>query len=352
MNRRVVSFAWGRGLGHVSRLIAVHRALGDLGWGSLFLVERQQRMIADYEFAQVMIPTDKDSLIAEPLKGVEGMGNPALARLIVDAVLSADDVVLHDVIVHRDLYEQGTRLGCRQMLTHRFHKNRPEPAIWVARHTPSIRQVFVLGKPEYEEAREGVALKGVHDVMRQPLAQESIWSEDMPRPRIVVTAAGGGHDDAKTFLTTALEGIRLFSLQSHKPLSVYVITGPNFHGTFAIPPGMKGSVRVTPYVGPRYSIYRDTTALVTHGGYNTVQELASTGMPAVVVVGVRTFDDQRVHLNAAADRLNAIIIEPTPENIADGLTKVIHHGTEGPRCATPPKGAWEIAHTITQTCMS
>jgi len=351
MNRRVVSFAWGRGLGHVSRLIAVHRALGGLGWGSLFLVERRQRMIAEYEFDQVMTPTDKDSLVAEPLVGVERMGNPALARLIVDAVLSADDVVLHDVVVHRDLYEQGMRLGCRQMLTYRSVKNRPDPGSWVARHTPGIHHVFLLGNPEYRETREGVTLEGVHDVMRQPLAEESIWPEDTPRPRIVVTAAGGGHGDAKHFLTAALEGTRLFGSRARRAVSVYVVTGPHFHGTFAVPSGMNGIVRVTPYVGPRYSIYRDTTAVVAHGGYNTVQELASTGTPAVVVAGTRDFEDQRVHLNAAADRLVAVVTEATPEDIADGLTNVVQHSTDGPRRAIPPQGAWEIAYRITQLCM-
>ncbi len=144
MNRRIVSFAWGLRLGHVSRLIAVHRALRDFGWDSLFLVERAQRMIADYQLPQVVIPTDRNSLIAEPLSGVEGMENPALARLIINAVLSINDVVLHDVIVHQDLYEQAARVGCRQMLIHRFHKNRPEIAVWVAQHAPSIQHVFVL----------------------------------------------------------------------------------------------------------------------------------------------------------------------------------------------------------------
>ncbi len=188
--------------------------------------------------------------------------------------------------------------------------------------------------------------------MRQPLAENCIWSEDMPPPRIVVTAGGGGHADAEDFLTTALEGIARFSRQDHQPVSVYVITGPNFHGTFAIPRGMNGNVRVTSYIGPRYSIYCNTSALVTHAGYNTVQELASTATPAVVVLGVRNFDDQRVHLAAAADHLNAIITEPAQENIADSLTKVLQLDIARPQCASRPQGAWDIARAITQTCGS
>lgn len=348
VRRRVVSFAWGRGLGHTSRLVAVHRALGDLGWDSLFLVEREQRMIADYGLAQVMIPTDEHSLVGEPLFGLEGLGNPRLARVIVDAVLSADDVVLHDVTIQRELYEQATRLGCKQMLIHRFQRNRPEPGAWVAWHAPNIGRVFLLGEPSREEVWEGIFLQGVPDVLRQPLAEESIWPPRMPQPRIAVTAAGGGHADAEDFLSCALQGIGLLERQEDRPVSVYVVTGPHFRGTFTVPPGLRGSVLITGYVGPRHSIYRDTTVVVAHGGYNTVQELAFTGVPAVVVPGVRDFDDQRKHLDAAADRLNAIVTDATPERIADGLARALRLTVRRQR-RPPPRGTWEIARAIAQS---
>jgi len=344
----VVSFAWGRGLGHVSRLIVVHRALSELGWDSLFLVEREQRMITDYGLAQVVIPTDEHSLIGEPLFGVEGMGNPRLARLIVHAVLSPDDVVLHDVTVQRQLYEQATRLGCRQVLIHRFQKNRPEPAAWVARHAPAIARVFMLGELSREDVREGIVLQGVSDVLRQPLAEVSVWPAGMPQPRIVVTAGGGGHADAEGFLTCALEGIARWERQEGQPASVYAVTGPHFQGTLTVPSGMRGSMLVTGYVGPRRSLYRETTAVVAHGGYNTVQELAFTGVPAVVVPGVRDFDDQRKHLDAAADHLNAIVTGAAPEGIADGLTRVLRRAVRRQR-RPPPRGAWEIARAIAQS---
>jgi hypothetical protein len=306
-------------------------------------------MIADYGLAQVMIPTDEHSLVGEPLFGVEGMGNPGLARLIVDAVLSADDVVLHDVTVQRQLYEQATQLGCSQMLIHRFQKNRPEPAAWVAQHTPAIARVFVLGEPNRaEDVREGIVLQGVSDVLRQPLAEASVWPLRMPRPRIAVTAAGGGHADAEGFLTCALEGIARLERQEDRPISVYAVTGPHFRGAFTVPPGLRGSVLVTGYVGPRHSIYRDTTVVVAHGGYNTVQELAFTGVPAAVVPGVRDFDDQQKHLDAAADRLNAIVTAAAPERIAHALGRALRRTVRRQR-RCPPKGAWEIAHAIAQS---
>ncbi|MEV0263786.1 hypothetical protein AB0I49_20935 [Streptomyces sp. NPDC050617] len=65
MTRRVVSFAWGRGrgrgLGHVSRLIAVHTELRSHGLDSLLLTERHQRLIDDHGLRQTVIPTDADS---------------------------------------------------------------------------------------------------------------------------------------------------------------------------------------------------------------------------------------------------------------------------------------------------
>ncbi|GAA3167432.1 MULTISPECIES: glycosyltransferase [Streptomyces] len=331
MNRRVVSFTWGRGLGHVSRLIAVHTELRALGWDSLLLTERPQRLIEDYGFAQIVVPTDAGSLIGEPLHGTGPAIDHGIARALVAGALRPTDVILHDVTVQRELYHRATRLGCPQFLLHRFQRNRPDPAAWVARHTPAIGTVYLLGEKGRRASVQGVRLVGVDHMVRRLLGHRSPWPDGTRAMRIAVVAGGGGHPDAPGFLTAALHGIRTYA-RRHAPdgIDVLVLAGPHFDGAVGIPPGMPGPVRVTPYLDPTYDPYRHATAALTHAGYNTVQELARSRVPTVVVPGRRDFDDQRVHLRAAASRIHAAVTEADGQAIAGALADVLR---ECPRTA-------------------
>ncbi|MFF3002273.1 glycosyltransferase [Kitasatospora sp. NPDC057940] len=341
MNGRVVSFTWGRGLGHVSRQIAVHSELRGLGWDSLLLTERAQRLIDDYGFTQTVLPTDADSLVGEALHGTGPAVDHGLARAMVTRVLRPDDVVLHDVTVQRELYDQAARLGCPQFLVHRFQRNRPDPPDWVSRHTPAIGTIYLLGEPGREETVHGVRVLGVPHVVRPLLDDRSPWPEDTRALRIAVVAGGGGHDDAPGFLTAALHGIREFARSRHAPadVDVLVLTGPHFDGAVLVPPGMPGPVRVRPYLGPAYDVYWHADAAITHAGYNTVQELVRSRVPAVAVPGVRDFDDQRVHLKAAA--CPTMVVAAAEEHaIAGALAEALKDpaGTRS-RPVTPPARA-------------
>src|SRR3954447_6920129 len=109
--RRVVSFSLSeRGIGHASRLVAVHSALREIGWRSLFFVERQQPLIADYGFDQIVMPPHGNSIVGEqPSSLSEGAERGArLADLIVANCTEPEDIVLHDVVVYRPLYEWAT----------------------------------------------------------------------------------------------------------------------------------------------------------------------------------------------------------------------------------------------------
>jgi hypothetical protein len=342
VTRRVVSYTWGRGLGHVSRLIAIHTELRALGRDSLLLTERAQRLIDDHGFTQTMLPTDADSLVGEPLYGTGPSVDHGLARVMVAALLRADDMVLHDVTVQRELYEEALRLGCPQFLVHRFQRNRPDPAAWAARHVPAVKDIYLLGEAGREETRHGVRLVGVPNVVRRPLDSRSPWPGGVTGMRIAVVAGGGGHTDAPAFLSAALLGIRDYATRHSVPdtADVLVVTGPHFQGEVVVPPGLPGQVRVTPYLGPEYDIYRHADAAITHAGYNTVQELVRSGVPAVAVPGVRDFDDQRVHLRSAAERLNAVVADPDPESVAKALAEAMDGGgRRGTRCEPPGPAA-------------
>ncbi|MFF7635366.1 glycosyltransferase [Kitasatospora sp. NPDC008050] len=231
-----------------------------------------------------MLPTDADSLVGEPLHGTEPRVDHRLAQALVVRALTPRDTVLRDVTVQRELYERVARLGCRQLLVHRFQRNRPDPAAWVARHAPAIERVYLMGEPGRDETAHGVRLTGMPHVVRRLLGTRSPWPPEAGVPRIAVVAGGGGHADAPAFLDVALRAVLAYGLRHDpRPADVLVLTGPNLRGEVTVPPGLRGPVRVAPYVGPEHDVYRHATAAITHGGYNTVQELARSGVPAVVV---------------------------------------------------------------------
>src|SRR6266540_1706270 len=128
MRNRVVSFAWNhQGLGHASRLVAVHSVLRDKGWASLFLVEHPQALIGAYDFPQVTMPKHQESLVGDTWWSArdDASGQSReLADTIVAACTAPDDVILHDVVIYRPLYDWAVRNGRSQLLIHRARKDR------------------------------------------------------------------------------------------------------------------------------------------------------------------------------------------------------------------------------------
>jgi hypothetical protein len=334
---RVVSYSLSkRGIGHASRLVAVHAALREVGWRSLFLVERQQQLIADYGFDQVSVPHYDDSLVGEAPAGIgdpSGRGARVAAR-IVEACAEPDDLVLHDVVVYRPLYEWARDAGRRQAYISRARKDHDDPVRWVREIAPGITRVFPLGTEE------------VPDVIRQPLGSKSIWNDAGGVVRVAISAAGGGHADAEDFLDKALAGVASFAQDADRQVSIFVVLGPNFTGRVTLPAGIPGNVSITHYLDPWHSLYNGTDLLICQGGYNTVQELLHHGTAAVTVAGSRPYDDQSARLASIVAQANVRIAQPDAASIAGHLAALAIVARRGMVPPSPPDGARHIAESL------
>jgi predicted glycosyltransferase len=348
MSGRIVSFAWNyRGLGHASRLTAIHSELRDRGWESLFFTEHKHKLLQDYGFEQVIIPDYTHNLVGDDWWGSGGRRRQSLAELLIRESVGSTDVVLHDVVIHRGVYEVAGRLGCPQALIHRIRKDRPDPGPWVAAQVPDIHRLYVIGHPEISARHGKLQVRGTSNVMRKPLDDQSVWSTEDVGARIAISAAGGGHSDAPEFLTEAITGVGRFLAETGTEATICVTTGPFFRGEFAVPSGVAAKVRVTPYIDPRHSLYRGTDFLVAQGGYNTIQEITHHGLRAVVVPGPRDLDDQsiRAHQLAAEDQVQVAVFaaDDIASRLAD-LAKVEPRTGSGRHA--PPPGAQEIADDL------
>jgi release factor glutamine methyltransferase len=347
-NRRsALSFCWNHeGLGHASRLTAVHSALAAEGWDSRFLVEHPQRLISDSGVPQVTIPSYRGCLRGDDWWG--GAGDSDLCRRVVAAAFEPRPaVIIHDVVVHDAVYAEAVATGARQVYLARPRSDVPDIAAWVLKHAPAIDTVFVLGRPGLRDVRGRLIVRGIENILRQPAEPRAgLWTDE-PRPRIVVSPGGGGHAGTGSFLSAALSALAKVTAD-HSAATVRVILGPYLAETVEVPAGPH-AVQVVPYVDANVDLYRDTDLFVGLGGYNTVQEVAASGVRAVLVAAPRAVDDQLLRLRETfADVDQVGVARADADEIAATAEQVLTaSGGTSVASPEPARGATEVAEYLT-----
>lgn len=342
MRRRVLSFALNhKGMGHASRLVAVHLALRERGVDTLFFVGHRHRMIDDYGFDQITIPEHSPS---DPATIQDR--NTLVTRAVMGQIIRPDDILLHDVAIHPDLYGIGADLGCIQGYIYRDRKDKADPVEVLHDRAPTIDNVYRLGHPGFTEVREGVRILGVSNVMRPPLGRKSVWSRSAGRVKIVVAAGGGGHDDAEEFINAAIRAVDALCVTQNLQASLIVIPGPFYKGSVEVRDHSSMPVRIVSYLGPQYSLYEETDIMISQGGYNTVEELKASGVKAVAVAGERALDDQHARLAALTDTDRLLVSGPDTDEITACLRRLVSAESAPAAASPPPSGATEIADDI------
>ncbi|MEU4605926.1 methyltransferase domain-containing protein [Kribbella sp. NPDC023972] len=316
----------------------MHRALQAHGWTSKFLVEHPQRMLEDYEFEQVVIPSYQGCLRGDGWWGGDGSSN--LCTAVVDAVFEeAPDLVVHDVVVHDAVYAAAARCGIRQVLIARPRADVSDVGAWVVRHAPAVDTVFQLGEPSLRDVRGGVIIRGTDDVLRTPEAT-GLWTDE-PRPRIVVSPGGGGHRGTGEFLTAALEALaRTGTLGT---ATVQLILGPYLRESLRVPVGGP-PLTVVPYVDAKTDLLRGTDLFIGLGGYNTVQEVAARGVAAVLVSARRAVDDQDGRLRRFFEQTEQVqLSSAAPAELAAAIQRALAARPTAVPAGAGPDGAAQIA---------
>lgn len=317
-----LSFCWNHeGLGHASRLTAVHHALGAKGWKSTFLVEHPQPLLSDVGLQQVVIPSYGGCLRGDDWWG--GGGEARMCSAVVRAAFeSRPDLVIHDVVVHDAVYRAAVDLGVRQVYVARPRNDVSDIAKWILEFAPAIDTIFVIGQPEMRDIRGGVIVRGVDDIIRRPVGPRPVLWGDEPSPRFVLSTGGGGHAGTGKILSTCLSA--LAEVTADLPLSsVLVIPGPYFTESLIVP-SFSAEIVITPYVHADTDLYAKTDIFVGLGGYNTVQEVSAAGVPAVLVAADRAVDDQMNRLHVHFDGAPQVeIVALDKERIGDAIRRAL-----------------------------
>lgn len=342
------------GLGHASRLVAIHDAVRRRhGLSSLFFTEHRIGLIDEYGFEQVVLPPYAGSLLGDVWWNRDE-GTPStvaraaeLARTILSAVLAGRrGMVLHDVVVHEQLYLLARARKFRQALVYRPRSDVADPPAWLAERAPGVANMYLIGERE-SVRRNGVRAHAVPNVRREPRGDRSVWTGEQTGVRVAVSAGGGGHDDAESFVHTAVEAVARFADTASDPVSAFVVPGPFYGGDVVLPRNIDATVALRYYLPPEFALHRGTDVQVCQGGYNTIQELAASGAKAVVVPGRRMIDDQAARARELAARApNLRVSGGDPAAIAAYLTELLAMPAVPARPSTSDNGADAIADDI------
>jgi hypothetical protein len=349
----VASFAQNHGgLGNTSRLIAVHdavRAAEGSAMSSLFFVDEHRQLIEDYGFAQVALPhVPGVSIDVAELASSAKDRSPAhdLCLGVVELALAGTrPVVLHDVFVHRPLYDAAVAGGWPQALIYRARADVADPIDWVRRTAPAVGTVFWIGKQGLVRENADVCVYGVDDVARRPLGDLPLWTEPLADVRVMVTAGGGGRPDAGAFLHAAIDAVDTVSRRSTQTVAAQLVVGPFYRGPVRLPASSPASYTVTRYVPPTHSLYWGSSVVVAQSGYNTLIELGRSGVPHVLVpsegFGV---DDHKRRAVARGSGIQVVAAD------VDEIAKAIEYLATVPSAEwTPPilpEGANQIAEAL------
>jgi hypothetical protein len=327
----VASFAINQvGLGHTSRLVAAHDELRGRGLSSAFFVEHEKQMIEDYRFDQTVIPRFRG--VFRDQQEVTSRARD-LARTIVELALEGTrPFVLHDVFVHRALYDAAVDGGWPQALIYRARRDVEDPASWLRTIAPAVSVVFEIGKDGFVREDDDISVYGVDDVVRKPLGEMPLWGADPAELRIMITAGGGGRPDSEAFVNAAIAAADAVGRRCGCSVEARVVTGPFYRWDVRVPASSPVEFTVTGYVSPTHSLYWGTSVVVAQSGYNTFQELGRSGIPHVLVPsGEFGVDDQRRRAASRTEEADVQVVECDPVAIAKAIEHVI---------AAPRRNEW------------
>jgi UDP:flavonoid glycosyltransferase YjiC (YdhE family) len=350
----------GLGLGHVTRLVSIARAVRRLepAVEVLFLTSSEADSVVFREgFAAVKVPS-------KTIREEVGLTKHRYLKLVQTVIWNALAAFEPDVLVV-DTYPTGSFeelipvLRWRQRNIFVFREQRAEAAaaplmqatlpLYDAIIVPHDDASAVGAVPEPHKLRAvGPILVREREELLSPADARHRLGLGPDEQAVYASFGGGGDPEARGALectAAALAGLA-------EPVRLFVGQGPLYRGASASPsPGFPGAV-VLSGVYPMLEVLPAFDAAVTAAGYNTVHELLFAGVPAVLVPFERVLDDQerRAHAveRAGAGRLVAPL---TRAALAAALREVLEPSrrramAKAARALVPHNGAQRAARVI------
>lgn len=346
----------GLGLGHVTRLVSIARAVRRLepDVEVLFLTSSEADSVIFREgFAAVKVPS-------KTIREEVGLTKHRYLKLVQTVIWNALAAFEPDVLVV-DTYPTGSFeelipvLRWRQRNIFVFREQRAEAAaaplmqatlpLYDAIIVPHDDASAVGAVPEPHKLRAvGPILVRERDELLSPAAARHRLGLGPDERAVYASFGGGGDPEALRALectAAALAGLA-------EPVRLFVGQGPLSRGASASLPGAV----VLSGVYPMLELLPAFDAAVTAAGYNTVHELLFAGVPAVLVPFERVLDDQERRAHAVERAGAARLVAPlTRAALAAALKEVLEPSrrramAQATRALVPHNGAQKAARVI------
>lgn len=342
----------GLSAGHVTRTLAIARALGERGPARGVSV---QMVLATTSEADALLSQDPIALVRmpAPLAGRRaGLSDSERRRLVRGCIESVASSFGPDVIVV-DTFPSGPHGELTGLVADRRAK-----MVLVRRDVPPERaaaEELATGLASYDLA---VLAADPTPLSEPPLLPNGrcahippiVRGDLLPRPEarvalgiapdahaILVTAGGGGDADA-----LARADRIAASIAAHSPSSLVIHArgplAPNFPRTFG------GSFPQNfPRTFPGGQLWAAFDGAFAAAGYNTAHELARAGVPAALFASPRAFDDQAARARRFEDAGLAFALESDDD---DAIAHALERIAKAPRPTLVTDGADAAADAI------
>ncbi len=322
----------GNGLGHLSRQVALARAIRDFRPATelAFATESVFGPVLAPEFPFFILPSVSQlrsaawsdirwssGAVAHTANGAPDLpsltvelASPVPALLAMTQALVATygpGLVIHDTLVWPPLFEIAEDLGVRQALVLRARTDLAEMVtdpssplmgadLVIVPHDPAAAAEIFNAIPA--DGPPGVCIgqtvRGA--VMSRHEVREQLGIADHVR-LIAVTAGGGGTPEVPDFYRLALDALGSASSLDEDYLVVLVL-GPEYRG--APPSSRHLELQVWQAIAWLPDLIAAADLVICQAGYNTLGEVQAAGTPAIVVPGQRGLDDQNARAQEAA----------------------------------------------------
>lgn len=347
------------GLGHMNRMACIALALRDLKpeIRVLFVVEGAAHgLLESFDLPYVAVPFPGVVYQTEAWRAWSQFDRWRMMSAMTSSILvtSRPDLVVFDCFPSMHFIQIVPCLGIKSMLCIRKVKNFEEYA-----SDPAVRRSLETAAslliPHWEEEFSipdslrsratyvGPIVKAIPATIESPQKRFNLTKKRV----IVICAGGGGGEEAVDFFNMC---VGAFSLVKNEvqDLAALLVTGPLFRRWSKLE--LASDVRVTPFDSRFSSTCAAADLVISQAGYNSINELASTGTPTICIPVERVYDDQieRAH-RMAAEYSNIDCFEGRGvEDLADLIKVRLKAGATYPR-GIFPDGAYRAAmHVIDQ----
>lgn len=270
------------GLGHLNRSIAMAQWLqaGIPDLQILLLIEGGEYLVEPTGIPWIMVPG----------QSTESEHSEQITRTVLEVFRPA--LVIHDTLIREFVYKPAMDGGVRQVLVGRIGGILKDQ---FQHKLPMINEMNLLIIPHQKEHvapfyQAFISQYNGKTVYAGPLVRKTplVSCDDLMR-RLCLTSAnkvilatfgGGGWDIARTLLASLLAAKDQI-LERYPQAKLVVITGPHFSGE--LPEVSEFVCYASRFESSLADYLNIASVVVCMAGYNTVNEVASSGVPAICV---------------------------------------------------------------------